>query len=59
VDLPLEHPYDILEGLEAFASFNPCFSGSASRTHQHPYLTGRLSKVSILVLVDLPLEPGI
>ena len=54
VDLLLEHK-GMMKGVVHPTCFNPCFSGSASRTRYPSVVTSRL-EVSILVLVDLLLE---
>jgi len=39
--------------------FNPCFNGSSSSTYKVPLVLFRANSVSILVLMEVPLQQGL
>ena len=57
MELPLQQ-YHRLERQDVEGrSFNPCFNGTTSATIQQKQKKKKIEKVSILVLMELPLQP--
>ena len=55
MELPLQHSF-FDEIKEEFSSFNPCFNGTTSATGKYGVIFAIDEFVSILVLMELPLQ---
>ena len=57
MEVPLQPINNLADGFNNF-SFNPCFNGSSSSTGRVLLETLPQRKVSILVLMEVPLQPA-